>query len=72
MNVPYKGACSKNSRLSTGTIFLILFLVFGGFYLIFGFAYQIFIKNETGLNRIPNYNFWSFISLSCLVSFKIF
>ncbi|CAH1238350.1 M6PR [Branchiostoma lanceolatum] len=49
---------SGGSGLSGGTVFIIIFIVTVSVYLIAGMLYQSFVKNATGIERIPNIGFW--------------
>ncbi|XP_078573446.1 uncharacterized protein LOC144860179 [Branchiostoma floridae x Branchiostoma japonicum] len=49
---------SAGSGLSGGTVLIIIFIVLVSVYLIAGVLYMSFVRNATGMERIPNIGFW--------------
>jgi hypothetical protein len=56
-----KYACPKRSSLSGGSVFLLIFFLGGGLYFGGGFVYNWKVKHLEGVERIPQYAFWSMI-----------
>ncbi|ELU00623.1 hypothetical protein CAPTEDRAFT_19704 [Capitella teleta] len=59
-------ACMKNDQsggLSTGSILLIIFFVLVVMYLVFGVLVMRFTRGATGLEQIPNIEFWKELPL---------
>ncbi|XP_048755148.1 uncharacterized protein LOC125666064 isoform X1 [Ostrea edulis] len=54
-----KYSCPRSDAgLSAGTILIIIFVAMIPVYLIGGVLFQVFVRKNSGMKVIPNYNFW--------------
>jgi hypothetical protein len=73
MTMEHASACGKpggKSKISAGSVMLILFFVLVVVYLAAGIAYNALKNGERGLQMIPQYEFWSQFPFLIVDGFK--